>query len=90
MKANARPPADQEEVRQWMTRDPYYQFWSAMQRRSQEMLWESVIDPTERQWPESVSKSQEAARGRAPASSRKRGSLRVDPNLTGAALSHRG
>ena len=37
-----RPPADHEEVRKAMTQDPYYQFWSAMQRRSQELLWESV------------------------------------------------
>lgn len=76
---HGRPPADQEEVRQVMTQDPYYQFWSAMQRRSQEMLWESVIDPTERQLPALIAKAgklskRKLARG-------KRGSLRLDPKL---------
>ncbi len=79
IKANSRPPADQEEVRQWMTRDPYYQFWSAMQRRSQEILWEAVIDPTERQLPDLLAKSRKiAAQARR---GQKRGSLRVDPAL---------
>ena len=80
VKANARSPADQEEVRQWMTRDPYYQFWSAMQRRSQEMLWESVIDPTERQWPDLLARSSKLA-GNARRGKR-RGSLRINPALT--------
>ena len=79
VKAHARPPADQEEVRQWMTRDPYYQFWSAMQRRSQEILWDAVIDPTERQWAGLLAKSTRLAR-KARASS-KRGSLHIDPQL---------
>lgn len=79
VKAHARQPADQEEVRQWMTRDPYYQFWSAMQRRSQEILWDSVIDPTERQWASLLAKSRQLA-GKARGS-RKRGSLHIDPQL---------
>ena len=54
---HGRPPADQEEVRQLMTQEPFYQFWSAMQRRSQELLWESVIDPTERQLPELIERA---------------------------------
>jgi ubiquinone/menaquinone biosynthesis C-methylase UbiE len=79
VKAHARPPADQEEVRQWMTRDPYYQFWSALQRRSQEILWDSVIDPTERQWSSLLAKSRQLA-GKARGS-RTRGSLHIDPQL---------
>lgn len=79
VKAHGRQPADQEEVRQWMTRDPYYQFWSAMQRRSQEILWDSVIDPTERQWASLLAKSRKLA-GKARGS-RKRGSLHIDPQL---------
>jgi SAM-dependent methyltransferase len=76
---HGRPPADPEEVRQVMTRDSYYQFWSAMQRRSQEQLWESVIDPTERQLPQLVERAdklgkRKLARGR-------RGSLKLDPTL---------
>ena len=76
---HGRRPAHQEEVRQVMTRDPYYQFWSAMQRRSQEMLWESVIDPTERQLPELIERSRKLDR-RTLARGRK-GSLRLDPRL---------
>jgi ubiquinone/menaquinone biosynthesis C-methylase UbiE len=77
--AHGRPPADQEEVRQVMTKDPYYQFWSAMQRRSQEMLWESVIEPTERLLPELIGKARKLS-GKALARGRK-GSLRLDPAL---------
>lgn len=79
MKAHARAPADQEEVREWMTKDPYYQFWSAMQRRSQEMLWDSVIDPTERQWTGLLARFKQLARN--ARSGRNRGSLQVDPRL---------
>ncbi len=76
---HGRSPADQEEVRKIMTKDSFYQFWSAMQRRSQELLWESVIEPTERQLPELI--------GRAKALSKKKlkggkaGTLRLDPKL---------
>ena len=71
---HGRAPADQEEVRKVMTQDPFYQFWSAMQRRSQEMLWESVIDPTERQLPELIDKARKIGRNA-------RGKLRLDPKL---------
>jgi SAM-dependent methyltransferase len=71
---HGRPPADQEEVRKAMVADPFYQFWSAMQRRSQELLWDSVIDPTERQLPELVARAR-------PGRSRALGSLRLDPGL---------
>ena len=76
---HGRTPADQEEVRQVMTKDSYYQFWSAMQRRSQEMLWESVIDPTERQLPQLIGRAGKLS-GRKLAKGR-RGSLRLDPAL---------
>lgn len=71
---HGRTPADEGEVRKVMTQDPFYQFWSAMQRRSQEMLWESVIDPTERQLPELIDKARKIGR-------KARGKLRLDPNL---------
>jgi len=77
--ARGRAPADQEEVRQVMTQDPYYQFWSAMQRRSQEMLWESVIEPTERQLPELIGRSRKLSK-KTLAKGRK-GTLRLDPAL---------
>jgi ubiquinone/menaquinone biosynthesis C-methylase UbiE len=73
-----RPPADHEEVRKAMTQDPYYQFWSAMQRRSQELLWESVIDPTERQLPSLIETSKSLTQNAGVAG---RGSLRLDPAL---------
>lgn len=92
-----RSPADQEEVRKVMTADPFYQFWSAMQRRSQELLWESVIDPTERQLPALIERAKRpvasAAAGKSAAAKRtrvgrnaggrvaRRGSLRLDPEL---------
>ena len=52
VKEHGRPPASASEVRPLMTTDPYYQFWSATQRNSQEMMWDSVIDTVERTLPE--------------------------------------
>jgi len=71
---HGRPPQDQHEVRRIMEADPYYQFWSAMQRRSQELMWESVIDSTERQLPELIGKAKKLAK-------KAKGSLRLDPAL---------
>jgi SAM-dependent methyltransferase len=59
VKDNGRPPANADEVRGVMTKDPYYQFWSAMQRTSQEMMWDSVIDTVERTLPELIEKAQQ-------------------------------
>lgn len=70
-----RGPATPAEIRAAMERDPYYQFWSAMQRRSQELLWESVIDPTERQLDALVRRAA-ASRKR-----KRRGTLTLDPKL---------
>jgi ubiquinone/menaquinone biosynthesis C-methylase UbiE len=75
---HGRAPANEHEVREVMTRDDYYQFWSAMQRRSQEMMWESVIDPTERQLPQLIDKSRKLGQKRIRG---KRGTLRLDPKL---------
>jgi SAM-dependent methyltransferase len=58
-KAHGRAPADSEEVRPLMTADPYYQFWSATQRNSQEMMWDSVIDTVERHQPVLTQKAAE-------------------------------
>lgn len=71
---HGRPPENEQEVRALMTRDHFYQFWSAMQRRSQELLWESVIDPVERELPELIARAQRKK-------SRKAGSLRLNPAL---------
>ncbi|MEM7504346.1 MAG: class I SAM-dependent methyltransferase [Pseudomonadota bacterium] len=74
--AHDRDPATHREVRQWMTKDDYYQFWSATQRRSQELMWESVIAPTERQLDALVERYRDAARAR-PAG----GTLELDEAL---------
>jgi ubiquinone/menaquinone biosynthesis C-methylase UbiE len=82
---------DETEVRRAMTREPYYQFWSAMQRRSQEMLWESVIDPTERELPALIERAKSRRKAGAKPGATRRGatarprrplgSLRLDPTL---------
>ena len=85
---HGRAPLDQDEIRKFMTQDSFYQFWSAMQRRSQELLWESVIDPTERELPELLERSKKiAASGKIAGAKlkarngRRRGSLRLNPAL---------
>ena len=65
-------PQDHRQVRQAMEQNDYYQFWSALQRRSQELMWEAVIDPVERQHDALI-----AAASRSGA----RGSLQLDPSL---------
>ena len=72
-KQHGRDFEDYHEVRRMMTRNAYYQFWSAMQRRSQEMMWESVGSSVERQLPELVSKARAAGS--------RYGTLRLDPDL---------
>ena len=77
---HGRTPADQDEVREVMTHDSYYQFWSAMQRRSQEMMWESVIDPTERQLPQLIQRAKALSRKSLPSGGK--GTLRLNPKLS--------
>lgn len=72
-KANGRDPATYHDVRKAMTGDPYFNFWSALQRNSQEMMWKSVQIPVERQLPELV----ETARRPGDAL----GSLRLNPDI---------
>ena len=48
--ALGRDPETASEVRAGMKNNPLYQLWSAMQRRSQEMIWSSAIDTVERNW----------------------------------------
>jgi SAM-dependent methyltransferase len=71
-KATGKLPETYHEIRHAMAREPYFQFWSALQRNSQEMMWKSVQLPVERQLPELV----EAGR-RSTGSS----TLRLDPEL---------
>jgi 2-polyprenyl-3-methyl-5-hydroxy-6-metoxy-1,4-benzoquinol methylase len=71
-----RSPETVREVREWMTRDPYYQFWSAMQRRSQEMMWDSLIDPVERQLDQLIGKYRDISR-----KAESGGSLQLNPDM---------
>lgn len=66
------PITTHHDVRAAMTRDPAYQLWSAAQRFSQELGWESVIDTVERA---GVSNA-DMADGRSIG-----GSLRLNPSL---------
>jgi 2-polyprenyl-3-methyl-5-hydroxy-6-metoxy-1,4-benzoquinol methylase len=70
---HGRKPEHHNEVRAVMERHPYYQFWSALQRCSQQRMWDAVIDSVEREWPRL---NGEVKR------SRRRGSLTLDPALT--------
>ena len=73
---NGKPFENYHEVRRRMLANDYYQFWSAMQRRSQEMMWESVAEPAERQLDELIARAGQLAADR-PAG----GSLELDPEL---------
>ncbi|MFK7954874.1 MAG: class I SAM-dependent methyltransferase [Lysobacterales bacterium] len=46
---HGRKPNTVDEVKTLMEGHSCYQFWSAMQRRSQEMMWQSVAEPALRQ-----------------------------------------
>jgi ubiquinone/menaquinone biosynthesis C-methylase UbiE len=61
------------DVRKAMANDPYFMFWSALQRNSQEMMWKSVQIPVERQLPDLIEKARDV---KAP-----KGSLRLNPDL---------
>jgi hypothetical protein len=47
VKKHGREPNERHEVRKVMTRNDYYQMYAAMQRHTQEMTWDSVIDSVE-------------------------------------------
>lgn len=68
-KQTGHEPQDRHEVRKAMTADPTYQLWSASQRFSQELGWESVIDTVEKFGVPD------------PKPGPKLGSLELDPNL---------
>lgn len=46
-----RPPVDRHDVRKAMITDPYFQQYAAVNRISQELLWDSVIDSIDRDLP---------------------------------------
>jgi SAM-dependent methyltransferase len=71
-KAEGRAPETMQDVRKAMQDDPYFRFWSALQRNSQEMMWKSTQIPVERQLPELIARAGEGGEC---------GSLRLDPSL---------
>jgi ubiquinone/menaquinone biosynthesis C-methylase UbiE len=73
---DGRSPESRDEIRELMVQQPYYQLWSALQRRSQELMWEAAIEPTERQLPELIERARQIA-----ARPNKKGSLQLDPAL---------
>lgn len=66
-------PQDYNEIRRAMAKEPYFRFWSALQRNSQEMMWKSTQMPVERQLGDLVETAKQ--------SERKLGSLTLDPDL---------
>ncbi len=72
LKNEKREPKNSNEIRKVMNKDPFYSFWSAMQRNSQEMIWSSVIDTVERQLDDLITKSK---------IEKPNGSLTLNPNL---------
>ena len=73
-----REPRDRHEIRRLMVRHPVFQTYASMQRVSQELLWDVVLDSVERELPALVDKARAAAAGRG---GRALGSLRLDPRL---------
>lgn len=49
---HGRDPADHRDIRTAMASEPYFKFWSALQRNSQEMMWKSAQLPVERSFNE--------------------------------------
>lgn len=73
-----RLPQNRREVREAMSADPYFRMWSALERGSQEMLWNSVQVSIERQLPDLVAAAQAAAESPA---GQQLGSLTLDPSV---------
>lgn len=73
---HGRRPANRGEVGSVMKRDPYYQFWSALQRVSQQAIWDSVTDTIERDLA-----ALQAEAERIAAENPAGGTLRLNPNL---------
>jgi ubiquinone/menaquinone biosynthesis C-methylase UbiE len=72
-KHNKRTPKDRHEIRKAMAHDSYYQMWSAMQRNSQELMWDSVVDTVERALPDLIA---------TPQPGNAKGSLTLDVDLS--------
>ncbi len=76
-KATGAVPKDSSQIRKVMEKHPYYQLWSALQRRSQELMWDSAIDTTERQLTTLIEKFRSYQSGERAV----KGSLRLNPDV---------
>lgn len=74
VKENGREPKDRHEVRGVMTQNGYYQMYSAMQRHTQEMTWDAVIDSVERDLPRLKENAKKV-------SGKTGGTFKLDPNF---------
>ena len=71
-RAHGRDPVTYTQIRKAMANEPYFAFWSSLQRNSQEMMWKSVQIPVERQLPALVATAK---------AGNEQGTLRLDPRL---------
>jgi len=71
---HGREPQARKEVRREMTQDPYYQFWSAMQRESQVLMYDSITDALEPQREQLIERAKELGR-------KAQGTLELHPEL---------
>jgi ubiquinone/menaquinone biosynthesis C-methylase UbiE len=74
-KEHGREPRDRHEIRDVMVEHPLFQHYASMQRVSQELLWDTVLDSVERELPQLIERAQKVHQGRP------RGSLTLDPAL---------
>jgi 2-polyprenyl-3-methyl-5-hydroxy-6-metoxy-1,4-benzoquinol methylase len=73
---HGRAPRDKNDVAEVMERQPSWQMFSSLHRTSQELMWETCIERCERQ-----GEALEERARRLATSNRRKGSLRLDPNL---------
>jgi ubiquinone/menaquinone biosynthesis C-methylase UbiE len=79
VKQHGREPANRHEIRELMVSHPAFQTYASMQRVSQELLWDTVLDSVERELPRLTAQAESIA---GAASGTKLGSLTLDPKLT--------
>lgn len=75
LRASGREAGTPEAVAAVLGDHPYYRFWSALQRNSQELMWKSVQLSVERQLEDLLARAAEALEGEGGAT------LRLDPAL---------
>lgn len=70
-KSHGRAPADRHDIRKAMVPNSYFQHYAAVNRISQELLWDSVIDSIDRQSEDLIARAEAA-------SAKNQGALRID------------